>query len=93
MGMLHGHGCCMGMLLLQNRDAWCMGHGMLLLQNRDAWCMASLQQQHLLRACMRACVAAFVIDTNYSCRGFVRKGDRVHIINFRDTTSNRMQSK
>ena len=31
----------------------CMVHGM------------SLQQQQLLRACMRACVAAFVIDTIY----------------------------
>ena len=31
------------------------------------------------------------IDTAYLYRGFIRKGDRVHIITFRDTT--RMQSK
>jgi hypothetical protein len=42
-----------------------MVHGMLLLQNRDAWCMASCQQQQLQRACVRACVAACVIDTIY----------------------------
>ena len=61
--------CCMGMAA-----AWaccCFKTGM-----HGAWhaaaskpgCMVhgmSLQQQQLLRACMRACVAAFVIDTIY----------------------------
>jgi hypothetical protein len=66
--LLHGHGC-MGMAA-----AWaccCFKTGM-----HGAWhavalnpgCIVhgmSLQQQQLLRACMRACVAAFVIDTIY----------------------------
>jgi hypothetical protein len=47
-----------------------MVHGKLLLQ-----------QQQLLRACMRACVAAFVIDTIYelTCRRRPRRGE----LNFR----------
>ena len=58
--LLHGHAAA--------SKPGCMVHGMLLLQNRDAWCMACCcftQQQLLLRACVRACVAAFVIDTIY----------------------------
>ena len=61
--LLHGHAAA--------SKPGCMVHGMLLLQNRDAWCMAcrfsssSMHEQQLLRACMRACVAAFVIDTIY----------------------------
>jgi hypothetical protein len=44
-----------------------MVHGMLLLQNRDAWCIASRfsSSSCCVRACVRACVAACVIDTIY----------------------------
>jgi hypothetical protein len=56
--LLHGHaaaskpGCMVHGMLAASKPG-CMVHGM------------SLQQQLLLRACMRACVAAFVIDTIY----------------------------
>jgi hypothetical protein len=53
--LLHGH-AAWAWLLHGHAAAskpGCMVHGM------------SLQQQQLLRACMRACVAAFVIDTIY----------------------------
>ena len=73
----HGHGCCMAAAwacCMGMAAAWaccCFKTGM-----HGAWhaaaskpgCMVhgmSLQQQQLLRACMRACVAAFVIDTIY----------------------------
>jgi hypothetical protein len=46
MGMLHGHGCCTGMLLLQNRDAWCMACCCFETGMHGAW--------HVARAVARA---------------------------------------
>ena len=47
----------------------------------------SLQQQQLLRACMRACVAAFVIDTIYELTRRRRRGPELALLtapNFRE---------
>ena len=103
----HGHGCCMAAAwacCMGMAAAWaccCFKTGM-----HGAWhaaaskpgCMVhgmSLQQQQLLRAFMRACVAAFVIDTIYELtrRRRPRRGEsnfRIEI--FENNTDKRASS-
>ena len=52
----HGHGCCMGMLLLQNRDAWCMACCCFKTGMHGAWHVASAAAALVERGQLPACL-------------------------------------